>query len=281
MKKIILSSLFSATLLMGATASFAEEIVPADPNTPAIEIPADPSTPVVTPTEPTTPVEPPIDPVTPPLTPSEPTVPVEPEQPTEPTTPTEPTDPSTPIAPTEPTTPTEPSQPMIPREPTEPSITPSISEESTKPEEKPKEDKETKPKEDKPIAPAKEVTVSVDPFGKITNDASQGTNVPIVTSDVKEISYVPTPKTPLKVAGGQTIVGVLDGIPLVQNEQGESIKDPSIPVKVLKSGNIEVKTADGKTKILPKTGEEINMTLSLVGSLCTFFSGLIWWKKRA
>lgn len=140
---------------------------------------------------------------------------------------------------------------------------------------------ENKQTDTQTTAPAKQVTVSVNPQGQITTDTNQGTSVPIITSNISEISHVPTPTTPLKVSTGQTIVGVLDGIPLVQNEQGELIKDPSIPVKVLKSGNIEVKTADGKTKILPKTGEEINLTLSLVGSLCTLFSGFIWWKKRA
>ena len=100
MKKMILTSLFSATLLFGSvgTTVFADELVPTDSSTPPIEVPTDPSTPV-DPTEPTTPVDPPVDPVEPPVTPtepSEPEKPVEPTEPTEPTTPTEPSEPEKP-----------------------------------------------------------------------------------------------------------------------------------------------------------------------------------------
>lgn len=84
----------------------------------------------------------------------------------------------------------------------------------------PVEKSEAIPKENKPIVPAKEVTVSVTPSGEITTNTSQGMSVPIVTSNVEELTHIPTPTTPLKVAGDQTIVGVKDGIPLIQDSEG-------------------------------------------------------------
>ncbi|MEW4403880.1 LPXTG cell wall anchor domain-containing protein [Enterococcus sp. AN402] len=285
MKRIVLTSLFSATLFVGAfgTAAFAEKVVPTDPSTPPVEAPTDPSTPV-TPTEPTTSVEPSVDPGIPPVTPSEPTVPVEPEQPTEPSQPTVPSEPTEPVDQTEPST-TDTSDSTTDSSSKEQPTTASTSEE---PVETPKEEpskptvvpkKETTQKENQPVTPAKEVTVPVDPAGEITTDPSQGTSVPIVTSDVKEISYVPTPATPLKAATGQTIVGVLDGTPLVQNEQGELVKDVAIPVKKLPSGNIEVKTADGQTKVLPKTGEEEHTALSVLGLILFSITTFLGYKK--
>ena len=139
---------------------------------------------------------------------------------------------------------------------------------------------ENKKTDTQTTAPAKQVTVSVNPQGQITKDVSQGTSVPIVTSNVGEISHVPTLATPLKVASGQSIVGVLDGVPLVQNEQGELVKDSSIPVKILPSGNIEVKTADGQTKVLPKTGEKLQIGISILGMMVTVVSGYFIYLKK-
>lgn len=281
MKKMILTSLFSATLFVGAfgTVAFAEEVVPTDPSTPPIEVPTDPSTPV-TPTEPTTPVEPPVDPITPPVTPSEPPVPVESEQPIEPSQPTVPSEPMEPVNPTEPSQPTLPSEPTEPTKPTEPSTPPSTSEAPTQPVGKPKEEALAQPSTPKPAEPAKEVTVTVTPSGQVTPNKSRGTSVPIVTGNVDELTHIPTPTTPLKVATGQVIVGVLDGVPLVKNDQGALVKDLSIPVKQLPSGNIEVKTTDGQRKVLPKTGEERKVFLSAVGGLFSLVSGFGFFKKR-
>lgn len=292
MKKILFLSLFSTTILLGTAGVTASAEEATTDSSPAVEIPSDP----VVPSEPTstTPsVEPPTDPVVPPASggESQPTVPDTPEVPVTPpsepsggeTVPTTPTDPGTSATETPSTTetpgsttgsstteqPTTPSTSEEPEQPTEEPTQPS----EEQPTEKPKEDKETKPKEEKPAAPAKEVTVSVDPSGKITTGAAQGTSVPIVTSDVKEISHVPTPTTPLKAASGQTIVGVKDGVPLVQDAQGNLVEDPSIPVKKLPSGNIEVKTADGKMKVLPKTGEEVKVALSVLGTILTSIAG--------
>ncbi|BDQ46966.1 cell wall surface anchor protein [Enterococcus faecalis] len=165
-------------------------------------------------------------------------------------------------------------------QPTMSSTSEESKEEPSQPAEKASEKSEAIPKENKPVVPAKEVTVSVTPSGEITTNTSQGTSVPIVTSNVEELTHIPTPTTPLKVESGQTIVGVKDGIPLVQDSEGNLVKDLSIPVKKLPSGNIEVKTADGKTKVLPKTGEEIHVVLSVLGGVLTSIAGFVGYKRK-
>ena len=287
MKKILFLSLFSTIILLGTAGVSASAEETTTDSSSAVEVPSDPVVPSET--TPTTPsVETPTDPVIPPASGGSETA--DPDQPVTPDVPgtppsesgevpgTIPTDPGTTTTETPGSTttdsstteqPTTPSTSEEPETPTEESTQPT----ENQPTENPKEEEETKPKEEKPAAPAKEVTVSVDPSGKITTGAAQGTSVPIITSDVKEISHVPTPTTPLKAASGQTIVGVKDGVPLVQDTQGNLVEDPSIPVKKLPSGNIEVKTADGKTKVLPKTGEEVKVTLSILGTIITSIAG--------
>ncbi|MDT2684654.1 LPXTG cell wall anchor domain-containing protein [Enterococcus gallinarum] len=295
MKKILFLSLFSTTILLGTAGVAASAEEATTDSSPAVEIPSNP----VVPSEPTstTPsVEPPTDPVVPPTSggESQPTVPDTPEVPVTPpsesseggeTLPTNPTDSGT-------TTPEQPGatetsdSATTDSSTTEQPTTPSSSEESTETSKEESNKSAEEPgrtevrKETSSTAPAKEVTVSVNASGGITTDASQETSVPIVTSNVKEISHVPTPTTPLKVATGQTIVGVKDGVPLVQDAQGNLVEDQSIPVKKLPSGNIEVKTADGKTKVLPKTGEEMSVFLSAAGGILSLVSGFVFFKKR-
>lgn len=126
----------------------------------------------------------------------------------------------------------------------------------------------------------KEMTVSVSSDGQIVQGTGTEKSIPIVTSKLEEINHVPTPETPLQVATGQAIVGVQDGIPLVQDNQGNLVEDLSIPVKKLPSGNIEIKTADGKTKVLPKTGEQFQIGLSILGSLLTAVTGSVFYCKK-
>ncbi|HAQ6021320.1 TPA: LPXTG cell wall anchor domain-containing protein [Enterococcus faecium] len=278
MKKMILTSLFSATLLFGSvgTTVFADELVPTDSSTPPIEVPTDPSTPV-DPTEPTAPVAPPVDPVEPPVTPTDPTEPVEPTDPTEPTEPTEPSEPEKPVDPTEPTEPTEPTTPTEPSEPEKPT-------EPSKPVEPEKPVTPSKPTEPekpaKPTQPDKPVDVVVTPNGEISHggNTSQQLTVPIETSNVNEITHVPTPNTPITTSNGESIVAVLDGTPLKQTEEG--LKPIQSDFKVLPSGNVEVKGNDGKLKVLPKTGEEMNVFLSASGGILSLVSGFIFFKKR-
>lgn len=297
LKKYLMIPLFSTLFLMSGVIAFADEETP---TTPSITE----ETPVPVPEVPDTGGEQPIVPDNPgtseteepvPVTPENPDIPVNP--PIEPIEGGETSGTTTPIDPG--TTTEQPGTTEIPgstttdSSTTEQPTTPSTSEESgetpteesmqpkgEKLEETSKEEKESKPVENKPASPVKEITVSVDSSGKITNGFSQGTSVPIVTSDVKEISHVPTLTTPLQVESGQTIVGVKDGVPLVQDEQGNLVEDQSIPVKKLPSGNIEVKTADGKTKVLPKTGEEVKAALSVLGTILTSVAGFFGYKRN-
>lgn len=266
MKKILFASLFSATLLFGGSeiSAFAQEIIPDDTTTPPIEVPTEPSTPEQ-PTDPTPPIEPPVDPVEPPITPTEPT------EPTEPTTPTEP---EKPVEPTEPTTPTEPSKPVEPEKP----VTPSKPAEPEKPVTPTKPTEPEKPVQ--PTEPSKPIDVVVTPTGEL-NHAGNGTQqptVPIETSNLAEITHVPSVTTPITTTDGENIVAVEKGVPLTQTAEG--LKPIQSSYKVLPSGNVEVKGKDGKMKVLPYTGEEMNIFLSAVGGILSVVSGFVIFKKR-
>ena len=118
------------------------------------------------------------------------------------------------------------------------------------------------------------------PNGEISHggNTSQQLTVPIETSNVNEITHVPTPNTPITTSNGESIVAVLDGTPLKQTEEG--LKPIQSDFKVLPSGNVEVKGNDGKLKVLPKTGEEMNVFLSAAGGILSLVSGFIFFKKR-
>ena len=228
MKKIILSSLFSAVLVFGggSITAFADDLGPTDPATPPITEPTDSS-------EPTNPTEP-VDPAEPPVIPTDPT---EPSKPTEPTTPSEPEKPVTPEQPKEPT------QPVIPEKPAEPE-TPKTPEQPTKP-----------------------IDVVVTPSGEIDKtNQSAGTqpSIPIETSNLAEVTHVPSETTPITTEAGEEIVAVDKGVPLTKTPEG--LKPISSSYKVLPSGNVEVKASDGKMKVLPHTGEKFTLLFSVLGS---------------
>lgn len=239
MKKILFASLFSATLLFGGSEISAF----------AQEIiPDDTTTPPIEvptepstpekPTDPTPPIEPPVDPVEPPITPTEPSKPVEPEKPVTPSKPAEPEKPVTPSKPTEPEKPVQPAE------------------------------------------PSKPIDVVVTPTGEL-NHAGNGTQqptVPIETSNLAEITHVPSVTTPITTTDGENIVAVEKGVPLTQTAEG--LKPIQSSYKVLPSGNVEVKGKDGKMKVLPYTGEEMNIFLSAVGGILSVVSGFVIFKKR-
>ena len=166
------------------------------------------------------------------------------EVPTEPSTPEKPTDPTPPIEPPvdpvePPITPTEPTEPTEPTTPTEP--------------EKPVQ----------PAEPSKPIDVVVTPTGEL-NHAGNGTQqptVPIETSNLAEITHVPSVTTPITTTDGENIVAVEKGVPLTQTAEG--LKPIQSSYKVLPSGNVEVKGKDGKMKVLPYTGEEMNILVLL------------------
>ncbi|EOW1884944.1 LPXTG cell wall anchor domain-containing protein [Enterococcus hirae] len=290
MKKLIVLSLFSTVLLFGGISSFADEtdVVPVTPDISEGTAPT-PISPDVgdstgtegsggstsAETEPSTPITPPVSDTGGEVTPVNPDI----KESTGETSSSETQGNITDGGSTEQSTTQSSHLGTVGEKTTD--VTPAGSSSASTKEETPKREEEKKQADTQVIKPAKEVTVSVNPQGQITTDTSQGISVPIITSNVGEISHVPTPTTPLKVASGQSIVGVLDGVPLVQNEQGELVKDPSIEVKKLPSGNIEVKTADGQTKVLPKTGEKLQIGLPIFGSIITAISSyLIYLKKQ-
>ena len=181
-----------------------------------------------------------------------------------------PTEPSTPEKPTDPTPPIEP-----PVDPVEPPITPTETTEPTEP---------TTPTEpEKPVQPAepsKPIDVVVTPTGEL-NHAGNGTQqptVPIETSNLAEITHVPSVTTPITTTDGENIVAVEKGVPLTQTAEG--LKPIQSSYKVLPSGNVEVKGKDGKMKVLPYTGEEMNIFLSAVGGILSVVSGFVIFKKR-
>ena len=260
MKKIILSSLFSAVLVFGggSITAFADDLGPTDPATPPITEPTDSSEPT-NPTEPVDPAEPPVIPTDPtePSKPTEPTTPSEPEKPTEPSKPTEPTTPSEPEKPVTPEPPKEPTQPVIPEKPAEPE-TPKTPEQPTKP-----------------------IDVVVTPSGEIDKtNQSAGTqpSIPIETSNLAEVTHVPSETTPITTEAGEEIVAVDKGVPLTKTPEG--LKPISSSYKVLPSGNVEVKASDGKMKVLPHTGEKFTLLFSVLGSFFVLISGFFFFKKN-
>ncbi|EOJ95970.1 PrgC protein [Enterococcus faecalis EnGen0340] len=251
MKKIILSSLFSAVLVFGggSITAFADDLGPTDPATPPITEPTDSS-------EPTNPTEP-VDPAEPPVIPTDPTEPSKPTEPTESSQPTEPTTPSEPEKPVTPEQPKEPTQPVIPEKPAEPE-TPKTPEQPTKP-----------------------IDVVVTPSGEIDKtNQSAGTqpSIPIETSNLAEVTHVPSETTPITTEAGEEIVAVDKGVPLTKTPEG--LKPISSSYKVLPSGNVEVKASDGKMKVLPHTGEKFTLLFSVLGSFFVLISGFFFFKKN-
>lgn len=268
MKKMIIIALFSTSLLAGGSSvsAYAQESEGNLGETTGSVLPDEPNVP------------------TDPITPSEP------EQPTEPSTPEQPSEPSTPTEPSEPSKPTDPSLPDEPSVPTEPT-TPSVPEQPTEPSvpEKPVEpNKPTEPEKPVPVVPEKPVVpqqpeqptdVVVKPNGEIaTGESTQQPTVPIETNNLSEVTHVPTVTTPIETASGEAIVAVDKGVPLTQTADG--LKPIKSEYKVLPSGNVQVKSADGKMKVLPYTGEKMGIIGSIAGVCLTVLSGILFYKKR-
>lgn len=281
MKKMIIIALFSTSLLAGGSSvsAYAQESEGNLGGTTGSVLPDEPNVP----TDPTTPSEPeqPTEPSTPeqPAEPSTPTEPSEPSKPTEPSLPDEPSVPTDPTTPSEPEQPTGPSTPEKPTEPTKPAE-PSVSEKPVEP------NKPTEPEKpvvlDNPVVPQQPeqpIDVVVTPNGEIaTGGATQQPTVPIETNHLAEVTHVPTVTTPIETASGESIVAVEKGVPLAQTADG--LKPIKSEYKVLPSGNVQVKSADGKMKVLPYTGEKMGIMGSIVGACLTALSGILFYKKR-
>lgn len=279
MKKMILGSLFSATVLLGmvGTSAYADTTSPGDPSVPPTEI--------IPPTEETPEV--PEEPVLPPTDGGEetPEVPENPETPEIPPTeenpdtgggtetpevpPVENPDTGggeeTPEVPENPgnggntETPEKPSNPGGNEGNTTPPTTPPTNNGGTN---------TTPPVQD----------VIVKPDGSIGNQQTGGQNVQIETNNASELTHIPTPSTPIETASGEKIVSVVDGVAYKESENG--LTPISDKVEQLPSGNIAVKGSDGKMKVLPKTGEEVSLVATVLGGLLASGSGFAFWRKR-
>lgn len=151
---------------------------------------------------------------------------------------------------------------------TEKPVTPPNSEETNKPT-LPPVNNENKPAN--PTPPSQNVIVKPDgSIGGVTNvgtgTSSDGSQiVPIVSNDISELTNIPTPMTPVETNTGEKIVSVVEGVAYKQTEDG-GLTPVSAEVKQLPSGNVAVTGADGKTKVLPKTGMDETLLLSLAGA---------------
>ncbi|MEB7428446.1 LPXTG cell wall anchor domain-containing protein [Enterococcus faecalis] len=281
MKKMIVIALFSTSLLasVNSVSVYAQDSEGIFDGTSGSVLPDEPNVP----TEPTTPseAEQPTEPSLPekPTEPSTPTEPIEPSKPTEPSLPDEPSVPTDPTTPSEPEQPTEPSTSEKLMEPTKPAE-PSVSE---KPVELNKPTESEKPVvPDKPVVPQQPeqpIDVVVKSNGEIViGGATQQPTVSIETNNLAEVTHVPTVTTPIETASGEAIVAVDKGVPLTQTADG--LKPIKSEYKVLPSGNVQVKSAEGKMKVLPYTGEKMGIIGSIAGLCLTVLSGILFYKKR-
>ena len=108
--------------------------------------------------------------------------------------------------------------------------------------------------------------------GTVTNE---GTVVPIKTSNLSELTHIPTLVTPVETENGEKIVSVVDGVPYKQTENG--LEQATAEVTKLPSGNISVKGSDGKIKVLPQTGSRKALGLTILGGLMVVGVGSRWY----
>lgn len=121
--------------------------------------------------------------------------------------------------------------------------------------------------------------VGINSDGTINQSGNAVQKTPIQTNNVHELTHIPTASTPVETDTGEKIISVIDGIPYKQTEQG--LTPITANITKLPSGNIAVKGSDGQMKVLPKTGEETtSVIVTLIGGILTSISGWFFWKKR-
>ncbi|MCC4053975.1 LPXTG cell wall anchor domain-containing protein [Enterococcus faecium] len=121
--------------------------------------------------------------------------------------------------------------------------------------------------------------VGVNSDGSINHTGNSTQTTPIQTNNVSELTHIPTVSTPVETDTGEKIVSVVDGVPYKQT--GKGLTPISANVTKLPSGNIAVKGSDGQLKVLPKTNEKSNsFIVALMGGILTSMSGWLFWKKR-
>ena len=123
------------------------------------------------------------------------------------------------------------------------------------------------------------MNVTIDESGKVDDKGTQTT--PVITTNPKEITNVPTPTKPVVADNGTKIVAVKDGVPYIQTDKGLEVAN--VQYKKLPSGNIEITSVDGTKKVLPKTGvsNKGNALLVALGTVLSSLSaGFMWMKKK-
>ncbi len=121
--------------------------------------------------------------------------------------------------------------------------------------------------------------VGINSDGTINQSGNAVQTTPIQTNNVHELTHIPTASTPVETDTGEKIVSVIDGVPYKQTEQG--LTPVTANITKLPSGNIAVKGSDGQMKVLPKTGEETTSAIvTFIGGILTSVSGWFFWKKR-
>ena len=121
--------------------------------------------------------------------------------------------------------------------------------------------------------------VGINSDGTINQSGNAVQTTPIQTNNVHELTHIPTASTPVETDTGEKIVSVIDGVPYKQTEQG--LTPVTANITKLPSGNIAVKGSDGQMKVLPKTGEETTSAIvTFIGGILTSGSGWFFWKKR-
>ncbi|EME3574581.1 MULTISPECIES: LPXTG cell wall anchor domain-containing protein [Enterococcus] len=121
--------------------------------------------------------------------------------------------------------------------------------------------------------------VGVNSDGSINHTGNSTQTTPIQTNNVSELTHIPTVSTPVETDTGEKIVSVVDGVPYKQT--GKGLTPISANVTKLPSGNIAVKGSDGQLKVLPKTNEKAtSFIVAFIGGILTSMSGWLFWKKR-
>ncbi len=104
---------------------------------------------------------------------------------------------------------------------------------------------------------------------------------PVDPTPVDPTPVKPTPvnfdldKGSVTTQTGQTIIGTEDSKPIIQLADGtvKKVEPKEVGATVQKDGTVKVKGKDGKMNVLPHTGSENNIFLSLLGGVTTLITG--------
>lgn len=109
--------------------------------------------------------------------------------------------------------------------------------------------------------------VGVNSDGTINSSGSGTQMTPIQTNDMNELTHIPTASTPVETDTGEKIVSVVNGVAYKQTNDG-TLTPIKAEVKQLPSGNISVKGSDGQLKVLPKTGTKQTVMMTVLLLTC-------------